>query len=348
MTRRAVMIQGALALAGLVAAYTTWQRQPELVGGEVFVLDITRNDLEKVRFEDQEVKSWAELARDKDEGGTFVTLRLSGHDASGVALPSGHPGVALKVPERLVRGNENARRVFESFAPLRASRALGVLDPARLKELGLDTTKKWIEVTARGNKRRFAIVPAPPGGNDPYLRDEQDGRVYIVARHILSDLQSASVNLVERRFHPFRLEEVERIVVTGASGKKKEYKTARVDENLPGIRLLPASAPDKPDETAKNWHDRIWNLFPATVLGKGEAPATNQEAQGVLRVEYFSRGKPLGWLELAKTKPAAGQSATGAAPREVSVARSEFTLGWMQLSADAGALITEGETLVSR
>lgn len=352
MTGRAVAVQGGLAVAGLVAAYFTWQREPELAVGEVFALDIARGDLEQVRYEDPEIKSFAELGRGKDESGPFVSLRLSGSDATGAYIPSGHPYVPLKVPERLVRGNENAQRLFERFAPFRAMRALGTLDGPKLKDLGLDATKKRLEVTARGAKRRFAIAPAPPGGNDPYIRDEQDGRVYIVARNILSDLQSASVNLVERRLHSFRVEEVDRVVLA-AGGKTKEFKASRF-EQLPGLRLAPASAPDKPDETAKNWHERVWNLFPSEVLGKTETPAEGAP-RPALKIEYFSRGRSLGFLELAKGSPAkptapADQSPSEAPPAgpETAYGRSEFTLGWMKLPGEAFSLMSEGETLAGR
>ncbi|HEY0711040.1 MAG TPA: hypothetical protein VGF45_00080, partial [Polyangia bacterium] len=129
MTPRSVAIQGALAFVALILAYTTWQRGPELFAGETFILDITKNDLEKVRYEDQEGKSWSELAKAKDDDGTFVTVRMSGYDNTKVGLPSGHPGIPLKLPERLVLGNESAQRLFERFSPMRAQRALGVLDP---------------------------------------------------------------------------------------------------------------------------------------------------------------------------------------------------------------------------
>ena len=43
--------------------------------------------------------------------------------------------------------------LFDKFAPLRASRSLGSLDAAVLKDLGLDSTQKFIEVTARGIRR---------------------------------------------------------------------------------------------------------------------------------------------------------------------------------------------------
>lgn len=343
MTGRAVAIQGGLAVAALAAAYLTWQRKPELASGEVFVLDITKNELERVRFEDQEIKSWAEVARDKDENGPFVSLRLSGHDSTGVALPAGHPGIPLKVPERLVRGNESATRLYDRFAPWRAMRALGVLDAAKLKDLGLDTTKKRLEVTSRGRKRVFAIAPAPPGGNNPYVRDQEDGRVYVVERQIMTDFQSASTNLVERRLHGFRPEEIDRLVIT-AGNKRKEFKATRFEE-MPGIRLAPIATPDKPDDTAKNWHDRVWNLFPAEMLGKGETPDAGTPVVQI-KIEYFARGRSLGWVELAKTVRA--ESSTDAAKPELALARSEMSLGWAKLPTEGLTLLTEGEKLIGR
>ena len=339
MNGRAVAVQGGLALASLVTAYATWQRQPELQVGEVIAVDLAQSDLDKVRYEDQELKSWSELIRDKDATGRYVQLHVSGSDASGVPMPSGHPAVPIKVPERTVRGNEAALHLFEKLAPLRASRALGTLDATKLKDLGLDTTKKHIEVVGRGTRRRFAIAPAPPGGNDPYIRDEQDGRVYIISRAILTDLQSASVNLVERRLHNFPIEDVERLVVT-ANGKTKEFRAARLGE-LPGIRLTAPSS-DKADETAKNWHDRVWNLFPTEVMGKGELPTAGLP-RTALRVKYFARGRSLGWVELAREAPPNESSAAPAAT--MIYGRSDFSLGWMKMPADASALVTEGEKL---
>jgi hypothetical protein len=343
MSGRGVALQAGLAFFALLLAYFTWQRPPETQAGEVFILDITKNDLEKVRYEDQESKSWAELAKGKDDEGTFLTVRTSGYDSSGAALPSGHPGIPLKLPERLVRANDTGRLLFERFAPLKAQRALGELDATRLKEFGLDKTKKALEVTARGVKRRFAIVSAPPGGDSPYMQDVVDKKVYIVPRPILSDFSNASNSLVERKLHGFRIEEVDRLVVT-AGGKKRELVGSRI-EDYPGIRLAPAESPDKPDATVKNWHDRIFALFPTEVLGKGEVP-TSGAPQAVMQIEYFSRGRRLGFVELARgaTPPAS----TAKPPAAETFARSEHVLGWVKLGNDAQTLLTEGETLVAK
>lgn len=345
MTPRSVAVQGGLAGLALLAAYTTWQRAPELSAGEVFVLDITKTDLEKVRFEDQEGKAWSELAKGKDDKGQFVSVRMSGYDNSNIPMPAGHPGIPLKLPDRLVRGNDSATRLFERFAPLRASRALGVLDAGKQKELGLDTSKKFVEVTARGVKRRFAIVPAPPGGSDPYVRDLADNKVYIVPRQILSDMQAASTNLVDRRLHDFKLEEVDKVVLE-AGGKRRELAASRY-EDLPGVRLAPIETPDKPDPTIKNWHDRIFNLFASEVLGQGEVPTAGAPVPA-LKIEYFSRGRKVGFVEMGRAGGAAASSTATPPPQPDVYARSEHALGWLKMGPDAKPLLTEGEGFVNK
>ncbi len=345
MTGRAVAVQGGLALGALLLAYTTWQRPTESSSSAVYVLELTRNDLEKVRFDDTDGKSWSELTKGEDKDGSFVYVHISGYDSTDVALPGGHPGVQLKMPDRMVRGNETAQRLFERFTPMRASRALGVLDSGKLKELGLDAAKKTIEVTARGVKRKFAVVPAPPGGTDPYLKDLQDNKVYVVERSLLSDLQSARTNLIERRMHGFPIEDVDHLVVEMGS-VKRDLVAGRIDKTYPGIRLAPADAPDKYDDTLKNWHDRIFGLPPTEVLGKDEKPASGTPVTA-LRISYSSRGRPLGFIELAR--PPADAVSTTAAPSNNEVyARSEFTAGWVRLSTDAGTLLTEGEKLIGK
>ncbi len=352
MNGRSVAFQGALAAVALMIAYVTWQREPELSTGEVIVLDATKNDLEKVRFDDTEFKAWAELSRGNDATGPFAWVRMSGTDISNVPMPSGHPYIPIKVPERMVRGNDTALFTLERFAPLRAARGLGVLDAAKLKDLGLDTTKKFLEITARGQKRRFAIVPAPPGGNDPYIRDERDGRVYLINRQLLTDLQGAQNNLVDRRMHAFNLEDADKLVVT-AGAKKREFLATRVDPRYPGLKFAPPDAPDKAEQTVKNWHDKVWALFPAEVLGQGEKPTGGNPVVAV-RLDYSSRGRPLGFVELAKAgnEPAALQAVSETpTPQPVSndiFARSEHTAGWMKLPGDASGLVSEADGMVTR
>jgi hypothetical protein len=67
--------------------------------------------------------------------------------------------------------------------------------------------------------------PHPVGGTDPYLRDQTDGRVFVVQRSILTDFQAAATSLVEHHLHGFRLEDADRVSMTAGSAKK-EFRVA--------------------------------------------------------------------------------------------------------------------------
>ena len=361
MNRRAATTQGLLALAGLIAAYLTWQREPSLDSGQTYVLDINKNDLQKIRYEELEpvpkadppadpktptpaaappkVLDWIELTRTQEDDGNAVWMRLAGKEGGNVPLPSGHPMVQQSVPERLVRGNDGAEKMWELFSPWKAARALGKLDATKLKDLSLNEPRKRLKITFKGVTKTFTLAPPPPGGTDPYVRDEEDGSVYIVARQILTDLQAARTNMTQRKLHAFIAPDMDKLVIT-ANGKKKEFAFRRFD-GRPGGELLAAATPGKPDQTASNWHERVFALFPADVLGKDEKPAAG-DPKVVVKIEYFYRNKRIGWLDLGRT---GGEPAAAAAPRTEAFARSEFTAGWMTLSADAQNLVSEGETL---
>lgn len=344
MNSKAVAVQGGLAIVGLVAVYITWQRQPELQTGEVFVLDITKNELQTLRFDDDDAKTWVELQRDSDDNGSFIALRLSGRAAPEAKSSAPAPEPGKSIPERVVRGGDAARTLYERFAPLRATRALGALDAAKLKDLGLAASKKHITVVTGSGRRVFDIASAPLGGTDPYLRDQTDGRVFVVSRSILGDFQAAASSLVERHLHGFRLEDADRVSVTAGSAKK-EYRVARSADGR-GVEIAAIAAPDKPDPAARAWHERVLGLWPSEFLGKGELPAEG-EPQARLRLDYSAHGRNLGWLTIAEAAAPALQSVSSAtlAPRKVFYARSEFTLGWVKLSGDSDALVTEGVKL---
>ena len=344
MNGKAVAVQGGLAMVGLVAAYITWQRHPELQAGEVFVLDITKNELKTVRFDDEDAKTWVELQPDSDDNGSFVELRLSERAAPGAKPTAPTPESSKPTPERVVRGSDAAKTLYQRFAPLSATRALGVLDAAKLKDLGLATSKKHITVVTGSGRHVFDIAPAPLGGTDPYLRDQTDGRVFVVARSILSDFQAAATSLVEHHLHGFRLEDADRVSM-GAGSAKKEYRVARAASGR-GVEIAATTAPDKPDPAARAWHERVLALGPSESLGKGELPAEG-EPQARLRLDYFAHGRPLGWLTIAEAAipPMESVSSAAPAPKKIFYARSEFTLGWVKMSGDNEALVAEGVKL---
>jgi hypothetical protein len=330
MNVRGAALQSGLAALGLIVAYGTWQREPERAPGEVTVIDASKSELKRVRFDDGSGK-WVELTRRSDGEEPRVWLKLSG-DAT------------KKTPERELPGNEGAERLWDKFAPLHATRALGTLSADKLKEVGLDGAKKRLEVDARGDKTVFVVGNPPFGGvSDPYVRNEHDQKVYVLGNSVLGDLESASVRLIDRTLHGFKAGDFDGITVA-AGGKTRELSVPPVDNPAQAKVLTKAG---KPDDMAKNWHDKMWRQFVTDVLGKDEKPAGGAP-EVACKLTYTMKGKQKGFIELGRVTPpptqstaasSSSQPAPAAAPEVW--ARSEHSAGWDKLPSAAEELVKE-------
>jgi hypothetical protein len=325
MNVRGAAVQSGLAALGLVVAYTTWQREPERAPGEVVVVDVNKSDVTSVRLDDGAGKT-VELERRKDgrDEEPRVWLKLSAD-------------IKQKKPARELPGNEGADRLWDKFAPLRATRSLGTLKADKLKELGLDAPKKKLELTARGVKHTFAVGSSPFGVSDPYVKDEQDGRIYVLGGGVINDLESAGVRLVDRQLHAFKPGDYD--TVTISAGGKSRTLQAPPSENQFAAKLVNAKS-GKPDDMAKNWHDKVWRTMVTEVLGKGEQPPGGTP-EAACKIEYGWHGKPKGFVELAHVMAPPVASNVTAPPVGEPWARSERTASWDKLPGNAEDLIKE-------
>jgi hypothetical protein len=355
---RGTVIQGALAVAGLSAAYATWQREPERAAGEVVVLEATRSDLQKARFEDD--KGWVEVWRGpapEGAGDKAAWLKLSAREPA--------PPSNTKAPERELRGNDAAVRLLDALTPLRASRALGVVEPGKLKEFGLAPAdapdggaapaykKRTLAITARGDTRTFT-VGSPPGLYATYIKDDRDGRVYLLGGSVVSDLENASARLSDRTLHGFKAGDYDGVTVE-AGGKSRELVALPGDSPASG-KLASKKTADKPDETARNWHDKLFRSYPSEILGKGEKPSAG-EPQIALKVTYASKGAQKGFIEVGKialpppaTPPPAALPGGHPSPTPPQVeywARTEHTAGWVKLGFGIEDVLKEAEKIAA-
>jgi hypothetical protein len=342
-TRRGVAAQGGLAALGLLAAYLTWQREPERAPGAVTVIDASKSDVTLIRYEDD--SNAIDLTRqDKDVWLHLVVKKAAEPpkphgDAKSAAKPETKP--AAPPPPRDLPGGEGAKKLYDQFAPLTSPRAFGVLEPAKLKELGLDAPKRKLEVTVKGDVRKYEIgQPATTGGGESFLRDTRDGRVYLMPRSLIGELQNAT-HMIDRRLHTFELADFDRIKLS-AGGKEKEFlHVDRASRSTAGF--APPKTPDKRDQMAKNWHDSLWRVFPSELLGRGEQPAGGKP-NVVLRVEYFEGKQSVGWIEIAKIENASAASDDVASIE--SFVRTERTASWAKVHS-ATQLIADAQKLIS-
>ncbi|KFA92659.1 hypothetical protein [Archangium violaceum] len=310
MRARGVVLQGVLAAAGLAAAFFVWQREPVGAPGEVVVLDAPERALERVRYEDASVQ--VELFREGPGDGA-LWLRLGA--------------------KRELRANETAEQLFTRFAPLRATRSLGVLEAEKLAEVGLKDSPRKLVVKLASGEHAFTLAAPAIGWGSPYLRRETDGHVFLLSPSLLPDLENAAHRLVDRTLHAFGASDYDTLTVTVGSTSRTFLVRAR--ERRPA-ELLPRDAPDTPDETARKWHERVWLLAPAQAdfLGRGEVPPGG-EPREAFRVEYQRGAQRIGQLTV-------GRGAGGGFH-----ARTEYTAGWAKLPPWADSIVLEAEKVAA-
>jgi uncharacterized protein DUF4340 len=345
-TGRALAVQGGIATLGLVIVYATWQREPERAPGAVTVIDASKSDVTLVHYEDEATSVDITPGKTGNESGVWLHL-VTKPKAEAKPDPKAPPKPDAKPPApppppRDLPGAENAKKLYEQFAPLVSLRAFGVLEANKLKELGLDNPKRKIEVTVKGAVRRYEIgQPAVQTAGESFLRDTRDGRVYLMPRNILSELSNAS-HMVDRRLHSFDATEFDRIKLA-SGGKQKEFvHVGRESRTTAGF--APPKTPDKRDQMAKNWHDALWRVFPTELLGKGEEPAGGKVTV-VLRVDYSEGKDGVGWIEIGRVATGSGMSDDAAPGGEV-YARTEHTAGWAKIPS-GGQLIPDAQKLIA-
>ena len=339
MTGRAAAVQGGLAALGLVAAHFTWQREPERAPGAVAVIEANKADVSLVHYEDD--SSSVDLSRGSGND-IPVWLHLVTKPKAD-AKPD--PKTKTKTPPpRDLPGGESAVKLLDGFSPFISPRAFGVLDATKLKELGLDAPKRKMDVTVKGDIRHYEIgQPASAPGGESFLRDTHDGRVYLMPRAVLGDLQTAA-HLVDRRLHVFELADFDRIVISSGGKQKELVQLDRQSRATAGF--APAKTPDKRDQMAKNWHDTLWRVFPSELLGRGEEPVGGKP-NVVVRVDYYDGKSRVGWIEIARVEANGdGVSEETAPPTSDTYVRTEHTAGWTKLNA-AGQLVGDAQKLIA-
>ncbi|MFL5320507.1 MAG: DUF4340 domain-containing protein [Myxococcaceae bacterium] len=332
MRAQGVFITGGLAVVGLIAAYMTWQREPEDTSATATVLDINKRELEKVRYEDQ--TKWLELTRrEGEDNGVWVRSGFKELPDAGTPtpLPDGGmpPAPPPKPPDRTLIGNEVAEKLFQKFAPLQATRALGVVEESKLEELGLKTPVKHLTVTAHGREEPFDLGTSAIGITSAYARSK-DGKVYLLVGGIASELDMGASRLQDRRLHTFTSAEYDGLNVT-VQGKTREFVV------VPGAvptqnKLAAKSNPSVPDDFTRNWSQKIWMSSATELLGKGETPPGGEPTPH-FRIDYFRGGKKLGYFE--------------AAPVGNDVyARTEHTASWVKLQPGGEGILVEADRVM--
>jgi len=251
----------------------------------------------------------------------LVTAVRPGSQDGGMSVPPPPP----PIPPRDMKGNELAEKLLEKFAPMRALRSLGKQPPEKLKELGLDEPRRTLTVVQRGGRETVFKISNPVlGAGSPYLMGP-DGTVYLVPSTNVSQLEAGQNQLVDRRLHTFKQTELDGVAVKAGDKQGELVQTA---DEQGAIHVAGKNKPEKPDDFARNWNDKIFRMSGLEVLGKGETPAAGEpKVEG--HIDYLRHGKAVGWVDLAR-------GVNG----ELYL-RTEHTAGWVKASGRADDVLGE-------
>jgi hypothetical protein len=204
------------------------------------------------------------------------------------------------------RGNDAASELLGLFGPLKALRALGSIDDAKAKELGLTDSKKALTVNAKGLSYKFVIGGTSYGSGDYYVRDSQ-GQVFLLSQRIVADFEFSESRLMERRLHRFERADFDRVEVKVGDKTRTFVQGSR--QNPQGFFFAEAATPDKRDESIKNWMDKLLRVAISDYVAQGEEPAMAAPASTMsgaaktgelLTVRFFDGRKEIGNAVLSR------------------------------------------------
>lgn len=277
----------------------------------------------------------------------------AGSAAPPAAPPAPAPIHEVKetVTTKSFRGNEQADKLFEQFAPMRVVRALGAVDEKKAKELGLDAPKKKLTIQGKGQTYVYSLGQNSYGAGDVYARDGQ-GQVFLLSHRMVSDFEFAESRLMERRLHRFERADFDRIeveVMTAAGPKKRTLLQKNKQDNA-NFYFVDSATPDKRDDTLKNWVDKILRMAINDYVAQGDEPKTPTATPGaplageVLKLRFLDSSKEVGTAVFSRY-PAAAQSGVAQQPQgQDYFARTETTIGLVRLLAvTAESAVTDAE-----
>jgi len=212
--------------------------------------------------------------------------------------PDAEPPAPSPAPEPVIEektqrfvGNEQAERIWESFAPFRASRTLDVSNTDL--DLGFEQPQSTLTVERRGGTVEMKVGNATFGDRSRYL--QVGDRVFLVEKRSLTRLEGSVSTLAERRLHPLDQAQVASVEV--ARGEQRQRFVQRNADDRARAFWARAESSDTADKAAGSWIASASRLSALEFLD--ERPAG---AETVVKLTFEARGGERWPVELLRVE----------------------------------------------
>lgn len=273
----------ALALAAaLVWAYGAWTSDETPDDGEsVEILGGKKDSLTRVAYESENMSVSVQML--EDELGRYAWARVE-PKTSVPSVEDPDSPIAKGEPEEFKVGG-NGDKLLDGVAPFRAKRVLEGVGDEQLEELGLAPAEATLTIEREGrDAKTYDLSSKGFGGVNVYVRDPEEGTIWIVDAKVLSPLKTASRTLPDRALHAFEPKEIASVTVSDGS-RSATWEQKNADDFK--AAFWAAEGEDLGNEAAKAWLDKALNLKVARYLQTDEIPA---DAAVVLSYTVRARG----------------------------------------------------------
>jgi len=210
---RSLLIYALLLVGSLGWAYQTWTHADELaLADKVVIMPGKPEQLASVVFRSSKLELTLEFREDEHGRYAWGNAVPLGEAAEAPEPPPSTPLVA-PTPEEFKVGKAGDA-VFEALAPFVAKRRLEGITDDDLEALGLQEPEATLEITREGKEtKRFELGSNVFGGANVYVRDPDDGAIYLVEARVIRPLRSGARNLPERSLSGVDERKIERITL---------------------------------------------------------------------------------------------------------------------------------------
>jgi hypothetical protein len=321
---RASIVYAALLVGSLGWAYQTWTHEDELaLSDKVVILPGKPEQLTSVAYHSKDLELTLEL-RDDEHGrhawARAVPLTEPGQEPP--PPPEGQPPPPTE-PEEFKVGKAGDP-VLEGLAPFVAKRRLEGVTDADLADLGLAEPEATLEIVREGkDAKRFELGGNVFGGANVYVRDPDDGTIYLVDAKLIRPLQSGARTLPDRDLTGVDERKAERVTLR-VGDRQASFEQHNPDDVDARYWSVAGQAEESPEATA--WVDKALRLRSSRYVPASETPTDLAHAFD-FRVEGED-GKAV-TVEVVRSFDDEGQ--------EQYFARSEHTRGLVRLPRAAAA-----------
>lgn len=283
---RSLVIYAALLVGALGWAYQTWTHVDELeLAQKVVILPGKADQLVSVVYRAKDIELTIELR--EDEHGRFAWARaVPQAGAEAPAAPEGAPEGAEPPPEpepEEFKVGKAGDAVLEGLAPFVAKRRLEGADDTDLADLGLAEPEATLEITREGKDPKvYELGGNVFGGANVYVRDPDDGAIYLVEAKLIRPLQSGSRTLPDRDLTGIDERKAERVTLQ-VGERKVSFEQHNPDDVEAKYWSVAGEEDQSPEATA--WLDKVLRLrssryVPADAMPSDLAPAFGFRVEG--------------------------------------------------------------------